>query len=60
MSMSHSIVVRQDLLISLSVTTVGPAKTTEPIERPFGLRTRVGPRNRVLDGVYIPHAKGQF
>jgi len=35
------------------VTVVNPAKTTEPIEMPFGLRTRVGPRNNVLDGVQI-------
>ena len=26
-------------------------KTAESIEVPFGLRTRVGPRNHVLDGV---------
>jgi len=26
------------------------AKTVEPIEMPFGLWTRMGPRNRVLDG----------
>ena len=33
---------------------VSPAKTAEPIEMPFGLRTLVGPGNRVLDGVQIP------
>ena len=33
-----------------SVTIVSPAKTAEPIEMPFGLCTRVGPRNHVLDG----------
>jgi len=32
----------------------------EPIVMSFGLRTRVGPRNHVLDGVQIPHGKGQF
>jgi len=37
-----------------SVTVVNPAKTVESIEMPFGLRTRVGPRNRVLDGVPDP------
>jgi len=26
----------------------------DPIEMPFGLRTLVGPRNHVLDGVLIP------
>jgi len=29
---------------------VSPAKADEPIEMPFGLRTRVGPGNQVLDG----------
>ena len=33
-----------------SVTVVSPAKTAEPIEMPFGLWTRVGPENHVLDG----------
>jgi len=32
----------------------------EPIEMPFGLRTRVGPKNHALDGVQIPHGKGDF
>jgi len=31
-----------------------------PIELPFGLRTWVGPGNHVLDGVQIPHGKGQI
>jgi len=43
-----------------SVTTVSPAKTAPPIEMLFGLKTQVGPVNRVLDGVQIPHNKGQF
>ena len=30
---------------------MNPAKLTVPIEMLFGLRTRVGPRNHVLDGV---------
>ena len=29
---------------------MSPAKTAEPIEIPFGLRTLVGPRDHVLDG----------
>ena len=33
-----------------SVTLVSPAKTAEPIKMPFGLETRVGQGNRVLDG----------
>jgi len=36
------------------------AKTAEPIEMPFGLWTRVGPRKHVLDGARILHAKGQL
>ena len=32
-----------------SVTVVSPAKTAEPIEMPFGLRTRVSRWNHVLD-----------
>jgi len=39
---------------------VSPAKTAEPIEMPFALRTRVGLGNHVLDGVQFPHGKGQF
>jgi len=35
--------------VGLSVILVRPAKTAAPIEMPFGLRTRVGPRNHVLD-----------
>jgi len=35
------------------------AKTAELIKM-FGLRVRVGPRNHVLDGVEIAHAKAQF
>jgi len=35
--------------VGRSVTLVSPAKTAEPIEMPFGLTTRVGPGNHVLD-----------
>jgi len=39
----------------LLVTFVSsPANTAEPIEMPFGMLTRMGPRNHVLDGVQIP------
>jgi len=38
------------LSVSLSITLISPAKTAEAIEIPFGLRTRVGPGNHVLDG----------
>jgi len=37
--------------VCLSVRIISPAKVAEPIEMPFGLWTRVGPRNHVLDGV---------
>jgi len=46
--------------VCLSVTIVSPAKTAELIKMPFGLWTRVGPRNHVLDGVQIPHRKWLF
>jgi len=32
----------------------------EPIEMLFGLSTRAGPGNHVLDGGQIPHGKGNF
>jgi len=41
-------------------SVVVSAKTAKTMEMPFGLRTRVGPGNHVLDGVQIPHGKGQF
>jgi len=37
-------------VVCLSVTVVSPTKTAEPIEMPFGLKTRMGPGNHVLDG----------
>jgi len=49
------------LSVSLSVTIVSPAKPAEPIEVPFGMWTRVGRRNHVIDGVQIPKSmKGNF
>jgi len=45
----------------MSVTIVSPAKMAEPIEMLFGLRTRVGPGNHMLDGVKIPPmGRGNF
>jgi len=41
-----------------SVTLVSPEKTAEPIEMQFGLRTRVGPQNYVLDGGPDPPWEG--
>ena len=44
------------------MTLVSPAKTAKPIERPSGLRARVGPGNHVFDegSEPPPHGKGQF
>jgi len=39
---------------SVDLTVVSTAKTAQPIKMPFGLRTLVGPRNRVLDGSSDP------
>jgi len=40
---------------------VSPAKTAEPIEMLFGLRTRVDPRNHILDGGQRPTiGRGNF
>jgi len=35
-------------------------KMAEPIKMPFGMWTRVGPRNYVLDGVQIPMGRSSF
>jgi len=43
-----------------SVTVVSSAKMAEHTDMPFGLRTRMGPRNHVLDGSRSPHGKGQL
>ena len=44
----------------LGSCTNGRPKTAELIEMPFGLWTRMGRRNHVLDGAQIPYAKGQL
>jgi len=46
--------------VCLPATLVSRAKTAEPIEMPFGLRTRVGPGNNVLDGGPDLSWEGQF
>jgi len=56
----RSVVCSVCLLVCLSVTLVSPAKTAEPIDTPFGLRTRMGMGNHVLDWAKIPLGKGQF
>jgi len=42
--------------VGQSVMIVSPAKTVESLYMPFGM----GPQNHALDGVQIPHVKGQF
>jgi len=44
--------------VCLFVTLLNPAKTAEPIEMPFGLRTRVGPGNHALVGGPDPPCEG--
>ena len=40
---------------------MSPAKTAEPIEIPFGVVTRIGPRNHVLHGGADPfRGRGNF
>jgi len=54
---------RPSSVVCWSVTLVNPAKTTEPIDMLFGLRTRVGRRNYVLDGGHRHHSpmgRGNF
>ena len=46
------------LSVGLSVTAKSTAKTAEPIEIPFGLWTRMDPRNNVLYGVQISPWEG--
>ena len=41
-----------------TIILTGRAKTAQPIEMPFGLRTRDGPGT--MHGVHIPHGKGNF
>jgi len=49
------------LLVRLSVKAViGPAKTAEPIEKPFGLRAKDGSKNHVLDGGPNPPWEGEI
>jgi len=40
---------RPSIVVCRYVTLVSPAKTAEPIEVPFGLRTQIGSENHVLD-----------
>jgi len=45
-------------VVKYNDTAVICAKTAEPIEMPFGLWSRVGPRKHVFDGAQILNAKG--
>ena len=48
-------------MVCQSVTLVSPAKTAEPIEMPFRLKTWVGPRDHVLGGGSNPSmGRGNF
>jgi len=42
---------RPSRMVGRSVTLLSPANTAEPIEIPFGLKTRMRPGNRVLNRV---------
>ena len=46
--------------IGLSVTKVSPAKTADPIEMPFELRTLVGLRKHIWWGPHPPLGRGNF
>jgi len=52
---------RLSTVVCLSVChSSEPCKKCEPIEMPFGLRTRVEPKNHVSDGVLVLLGEGQF
>ena len=47
--------------VGRSITVVSPAKTAQAIEMLFGSRTRLQPRNHVLDGSADPQmGRGNF
>jgi len=45
---------RPSSVVCRSAAAVSPSKTAQPIEMSFRLRTRMGPKNRVLDGSPAP------
>jgi len=47
-----------DLSVCLLDTLVSPAKTAELIKVPFGVETRIGPWNHVLEGIRILPREG--
>jgi len=59
--MQYTVTDRVAWSVGRSVTLVSPAKTAEPIEMPFRLRTRVDSVNHVLDwGPYLPMERDNF
>jgi len=48
------------VFVGRSVTIVSPAKNAELTEMPFGIWSRVGPRNHVLDGGPDPPCEGSL
>ena len=40
--------------------TMRPAITAEPTAMPFGVQSRVGSSNHILDGTGVPNKKGHF
>jgi len=49
------------LVVRLSVMTVSPTKTAEPIEMPFGTWIGMGSKNHAFDGDSDPHmGRGDF
>jgi len=49
-----------DYVDVLSVMIVSPAKTAEPIDMPFGLRSRMGPGTTYYRGSRSPVGRGNF
>lgn len=47
-------------MLTVLVTQVIPAKTDEPVEMPFGMFTRVGPRTMYYVGCSSPSQRGTF
>jgi len=59
-TLSFPIILRS-VCVCLLVTTASCAKTAEPIDVLFGIRTRVGPLSHVLDGgLEDPPGNGKF
>jgi len=46
--------------VVICAKTAEPSDSVQPTEIPYGLWTRMGPRNHVLDGGPDTHVKGQL